>query len=618
MSVKLEIEITDKGGSTPTTSQPSPPSPPPAPQPVAPITLPPAPQPAGSLPTGQQIGDALGNGIKAGFEKLYSSMNPATSMYEGMFAALSKGTTKFAGIDDPALRSAKPAFDRGEITSAAELQKWVNANYQSGSKPAGFLPTGGPVGTFPKPIGGVPPDAKPIGGLPLSPQPVPDMGLFETGGIEIANKDWKPAGRLPTGGPVGGMNSSMVKAWMDEATKAKALDDALKARKPAGDAFKTSTEPAGGIPRDVKPAGGPPPLPPDASGVVGGGVPDPRGGKPSGGYGGSGGADPGGTKPAGGYPAWWTAFPVWWAGSAPRGGPAGTTFPPPGGKGPPADTRNVSAFDRPVATIIMGPNPLPVKVVDGGAGGGTPKPKKETEDPSFWAKAGEMVGKSLRMIAGQVGGVGGDIARSDYAGVADKALNVVDKVGEGLGKLGPEFAVAGVAIQGMTAVVRAESEMVKAFIERAHELSPYSGQLAGATAIADVRKMMSDMREADVLGPKLAELVELQSRMEAALNEGLLPVKAFLLDEAITFMKNVRDLGVAILEGINKIPGVDIAENIRKIKALLEGDGDGEAWSFDWERAKDSFRPPREILPHLLFRDRAGREPSEVPLFGGP
>jgi hypothetical protein len=132
--------------------------------------------------------------------------------------------------------------------------------------------------------------------------------------------------------------------------------------------------------------------------------------------------------------------------------------------------------------------------------------------------------------------------------------------------------------------------------------------------MADVRKMLSDQREASALGGKLSELVEVQSRMESAFNAGIMPIKEFLLDETIKFMKDVRDFAVWILEAINEIPGVDIAETIKKIKELLEGGGDGKEWSFDWEKAKDSFRPPRELGAEL-FRDLAGREPAEVPLF---
>jgi hypothetical protein len=48
------------------------------------------------------------------------------NLYEGLFESLKKGSSKFAGIEDPLLKRAKPLFDSGKIKSAEDLQKFAN------------------------------------------------------------------------------------------------------------------------------------------------------------------------------------------------------------------------------------------------------------------------------------------------------------------------------------------------------------------------------------------------------------------------------------------------------------------------------------------------------------
>jgi hypothetical protein len=63
--------------------------------------------------------DELGGDIGAGI---------VGNLYDGLFKALSDGKTKFAGVDDPILKRARPLFDSGKIKSADDLRRFANGD----------------------------------------------------------------------------------------------------------------------------------------------------------------------------------------------------------------------------------------------------------------------------------------------------------------------------------------------------------------------------------------------------------------------------------------------------------------------------------------------------------
>ena len=95
--------------------------------------------PAPSAPTGIA---AIGGAGRAIVENLYG----------GLYDALRAGKETFAGIRDPVLAAARPAFDRGEINSPEDLQAWVSANYRRQPSAPIAAPRVGEV--VPNPAGG--------------------------------------------------------------------------------------------------------------------------------------------------------------------------------------------------------------------------------------------------------------------------------------------------------------------------------------------------------------------------------------------------------------------------------------------------------------------------------
>lgn len=122
---------------------------------------------------------------------------------------------------------------------------------------------------------------------------------------------------------------------------------------------------------------------------------------------------------------------------------------------------------------------------------------------------------------------------------------------EGAAKALEEIPIAGkvwaAELRLATAPVRVFGDTVNAFVDRAREISQYNGQLAGATAMADVRRLMADIKEANEVGPEMARLVDSQARFEVALRDLLLPIKEVI----VGVLANALEKIAGTMEGIS-------------------------------------------------------------------
>src|SRR5262249_1429708 len=66
-----------------------------------------------------------------------------------------------------------------------------------------------------------------------------------------------------------------------------------------------------------------------------------------------------------------------------------------------------------------------------------------------------------------------------------------------------------------------------------------SGELTEARAIANVRQIRADMREARVLGPGIASLTDAYSRSSERVQAALLPIKKFIVEKLAAFMEKL-------------------------------------------------------------------------------
>jgi|GEM_PF-6363019 len=251
--------------------------------------------------------------------------------------------------------------------------------------------------------------------------------------------------------------------------------------------------------------------------------------------------------------------------------------------------------------------------------------RREDERRNREAKAGEKEWQRTTFAKRRFDDASGLADRAGSGAVAlagnnaGAALNgAVGAATAGLSRLGPYGMAAGAALQTVAAVGNAASDAVMAFVNRGKELSGYNAQLAGASAEADVRSLMADMREAEQLGPQMAELIETQSKMEASFRELILPIKEWILDVLNAFLKSMLEMGVGVLEGINEmIPTkVDALEKaIKKIHDILEGKDIAVASVDELFKQADAFIAPK--LPAGAIRPLDAGPALGIPFLGG-
>ncbi len=145
----------------------------------------------------------------------------------------------------------------------------------------------------------------------------------------------------------------------------------------------------------------------------------------------------------------------------------------------------------------------------------------------------------------------------------------------------------------------AAGDALDALAKRGRELAQYNGPIAAASANADIRSLMAQVREGGELGAKYAELIDRQSKMEDAISEELVPIRETLL----TLVNRLLELGVPFLanclEALNNLIesvslGLARSESIDKavarIRATMEERGDPAGDIFnEWIRAGHPF-----------------------------
>ena len=162
-----------------------------------------------------------------------------------------------------------------------------------------------------------------------------------------------------------------------------------------------------------------------------------------------------------------------------------------------------------------------------------------------------------------------------------------------LSALGPKGVALGAALQVGAAGVAAFTGAVNAFATRGRELAGFDPRLAGAAAKADLGRMQSDMREADVLGEKMALMIENQEKADATFREIMLPIKSAVLDGLNEILEGGLGLLVEILQAIRdlaafiKLPAdvlTRIDGTLKRIRDIIDGGRDAdpiETWIKD-------------------------------------
>lgn len=118
-------------------------------------------------------------------------------------------------------------------------------------------------------------------------------------------------------------------------------------------------------------------------------------------------------------------------------------------------------------------------------------------------------------------------------------LKHVDDTAEMFGQIPIVGGVVEAQMKATIAPLKAFTTSVEAFVKRAREIEGFSGPLAVAGAMADVRDLLADIKEAQELGPDLARLVDAQSRASTELREILLPMKRMIVEDLANTLRAI-------------------------------------------------------------------------------
>jgi hypothetical protein len=220
-------------------------------------------------------------------------------------------------------------------------------------------------------------------------------------------------------------------------------------------------------------------------------------------------------------------------------------------------------------------------------------------------EAGKVVAGAINAVgqgARAIGGALSSLAGNDHLGMFTKAIggtaDVLEKIPIAGQIYGAYLRTAGAAVEAFTGVVNA-------FVDRGEVLGRYSGAVASSRAGADVRSLMSDIREAQVLGADTANLTDATSRFYAEMREILLPIKQFVLTHLVDFMRGLTVIAETAgpqISGIFELQKalVDIVVNVanREFAAAAE-----RARTLPEKIAEAMKRtPPEDILMDTFFR----------------
>ncbi len=152
----------------------------------------------------------------------------------------------------------------------------------------------------------------------------------------------------------------------------------------------------------------------------------------------------------------------------------------------------------------------------------------------LWAvgKAGDAAAEGIRFA----GDTASHIAKNElYDGLTAAPRKIIAAV-DSIPILGAALTAP---VKPFLAIADATKQLTDAFLARAGELARYSGPIQSARAIANVRQIIADMKEANVLGQDLSRIVNAQSEISTSFQDVIMPIKEWLANELAGFLENI-------------------------------------------------------------------------------
>lgn len=148
----------------------------------------------------------------------------------------------------------------------------------------------------------------------------------------------------------------------------------------------------------------------------------------------------------------------------------------------------------------------------------------------------DAVGAGAKSVGVQMSALADNDHMGAFKARIDASANMLEKL-PGSGE------VAASALRAFRDVVDSASSTVDAFVSQGKKLAGLNADIGMSSAVADVRSLLGDIREANALGGEYAELIDSQSRIMDEIRQLILPFK-----EAV--LKILNELVKLVIDGI--------------------------------------------------------------------
>lgn len=142
-------------------------------------------------------------------------------------------------------------------------------------------------------------------------------------------------------------------------------------------------------------------------------------------------------------------------------------------------------------------------------------------------------GVSAQQVGGAVNTVGQAASQLAGGNVAGAGMTALAGLGSASAVLAPIAILAG----GIYAL----NKTIGSLVERGKELAPYSAPISQANAMADIRQILADIREAQTTEDQMAALIDEMSKLSTAAQDAAAPVKGYAAGFLSEFTRGLRE-----------------------------------------------------------------------------
>ena len=130
----------------------------------------------------------------------------------------------------------------------------------------------------------------------------------------------------------------------------------------------------------------------------------------------------------------------------------------------------------------------------------------------------------------------------DIVPTAAPATEAVGEAASMASAAGPAVLALGAFAAGVGLATAAVSSFMSSMKAEAEKLSAYSPELAGATAMSEVRETLAEMRRADQNGPQLAKFEAERSKLETKMYDVMTKIQGAVLEAVVPAMQVITAL----------------------------------------------------------------------------